>query len=119
MSSHNCGCGGSGCSSCQPANTIYSGPCTDPGTATSGRHLSVLDYKFCEKRLTNGTGLLNAVQLGSGGFAISWTNEPKIALSTLQAVQDAAFGNIVILGSDNIPRQLLVPAASGLFLQTD
>lgn len=119
MSASNCSCGGCGCASCQPANVIYSGTCTDPGTIASGRHLSVLDYKFCEKRLTNGVGILNAVQLGSGGYAINWTNTPKIALESYQSVQDAAFGNIVILGSDNILRQLLVPAASGLFLQTD
>lgn len=119
MSASNCSCGGCGCASCQPANVIYSGTCTDPGTIAAGRHLSVLDYKFCAKRLTNGTGILNSVQLGSGGYSFIWTNTPKIALESFQSAQDAAFGNIVILGSDNILRKLLVPAAAGLFVQTD
>lgn len=114
-----CSCGGCGCASCQPANVIYQGACTDPGTLTSLRHISGLDYKFCYGRLANGTGILNNVQLGGGGFQITWTNEPKIALSSVQAAADTAFGNLTILGSDNILRQLDAPAAASLFLQTN
>jgi hypothetical protein len=107
------------CSTCQPANVIYRGECQDPGTLTTLRYLSGLDYKFCPGRLTNSGGLLNAIQNGSGNWAISFQNTPKLDPEVVTAAEDVTFGNLFVLGSDNRMRQLEVPATAGLFMQTN
>lgn len=114
-----CSCGGCGCSTCQPATSIFQGECSDPGTLTTGRFLSVLDYKFCERRLTNTPGFLVANVNGSGNYSIGFTTAPQVALGDVQAVADTTFGNFVVLGSDNRFRSLAAPVAAGLYLQTN
>lgn len=110
---------GSCCPTCQPANVIFQGECTDPGTLNPGRFLQVLDYKFCEHRLTNAPGFLTANQNGSGNYAISFTTTPQVQLTEYQAAANTTFGNIVVMGSDYRWRYLSGPASLGLFLQTD
>lgn len=107
------------CSTCQPANVIYRGECQDPGTLTTLRYLSGLDYKFCPGRLANSGGLLNAIQNGSGNWSLSFQNTPKLDPEVVTAAEDVTFGNLFVLGSDNRMRQLEVPATSGLFMQTN
>jgi hypothetical protein len=107
------------CSTCQPANVIYRGECQDPGTLTTLRYLSGLDYKFCPGRLANSGGLLNAIQNGSGNWDIRFQNTPKLDPEVVTAAEDVTFGNLFVLGSDNRMRQLEVPATSGLFMQTN
>lgn len=116
-----CGAAGTGCgcNPCMPANVIYRGECQDPGVQTSGRFLSVRDYKFCEGRLANAAGLLVNQQNGSGNFSLGWTTQPKVALDSYQAVANTAFGNIIVGGSDNIWRYLDAPVSAGLFMQTN
>jgi hypothetical protein len=116
-----CGTGYSGscCPTCQPANSIYQGECADPGTLTIGRHLTVLDYKFCERRLTNASGLLVANVNGSGNFGIGFSTTPQVQLSEYEATEDTSFGNLIVMGSDYRWRFLSGPASLGLFLQTD
>lgn len=107
------------CSTCQPANVIFRGECQDPGTLTTLRYLSGLDYKFCPGRLTNSGGLLNAIQNGSGNWSIAFQNTPKLDPEVVTAAEDVTFGNLFVLGSDNRMRQLEVPATAGLFMQTN
>lgn len=107
------------CSTCQPANVIYRGTCTDPGTLTTLRYVSGLDYKFCPGRLTNSGGILNAIQNGSGNWSIAFQNTPKLDPEVVTAAENVTFGNLFVLGSDNRMRQLEVPASSGLFMQTN
>lgn len=107
------------CSTCSPANVIYRGECTDPGTFTNLRYVSGLDYKFCPGRLTNSGGILNAIQLGSGNWNISFQNTPKLDPEVVTAAENVTFGNLFVLGSDNRMRQLEVPASAGLFMQTN
>lgn len=107
------------CSTCQPANVIYRGECADPGVLTTVRYISGLDYKFCPGRLANSGGILNAIQNGSGNWAISFQNTPKLDPEVVTAAEDTEFGNLFVLGSDNRMRQLEVPASSGLFMQTN
>jgi hypothetical protein len=114
-----CGTCPCSCQTCAQANTIYRGECQDPGTFTNLRYLSGLDYKFCPGRLTNSGGILNAIQLGSGNWVISFQNTPKLDPEVVTAAQNVAFGNLFVLGSDNRMRQLEVPATSGLFMQTN
>lgn len=116
-----CGNGYSGncCPTCQPANVIYQGECTDPGTLNPARFLSVLDYKFCERRLTNAPGFLVANQNGSGNFGIGFTTIPQVQLNEYVATADTTFGNLVVMGADYRWRYLQGPASLGLFLQTD
>lgn len=112
--------GGSCCPSCQPANVIYQGECTDPGTLTTGRFLSVLDFKFCERRLASGTGgfLVSNIN-GSGNAGFTWTTTPQVQLIDYQAAENVDFGQLVVMGSDYRWRALVAPAAAGLFMQTD
>lgn len=107
------------CDSCQPSNVVYRGECQDPGSLTSLRFVSGLDYKFCEGRLQSGTGLLNSVTNGSGNSQITWSDTPKLNPESVTGVQNVTFGNFFVLGSDSRMRQLEAPNASGLFLQTD
>lgn len=107
------------CDTAVPANIVYRGECTDPGTLTSLRFLYGLDYKFCGGRLTNSTGILNAQQNGSGNYLISFSDTPKLNPEVVQAVMNITFGNLFVLGSDNRMRQLEAPVTAGLFLQTN
>jgi hypothetical protein len=107
------------CSTCQPANVIYRGECQDPGSFTNLRYVSGLDYKFCPGRLANSGGILNAIQLGSGNWVISFQNTPKLDPEVVTAAENVTFGNLFVLGSDNRMRQLEVPASAGLFMQTN
>lgn len=116
-----CGIGYSGacCPTCQPAQAIFRGECQDPGTLNPGRFLQVLDYKFCEHRLTNAPGFLVANQNGSGNFGIAFTNTPQVQLGEMLATANQTFGNLVVMGSDYRWRYLQGPSSLGLFLQTD
>lgn len=101
-----------------PANIVYQGECTDPGTI-SARFLMGLDYKFCAGRISNGTGLLNSIQNSSGNFQISFSDTPKLDPEVVTAAENVTFGNLFVLGSDNRMRQLEVPVSAGLFMQTN
>lgn len=116
-----CGIGYSGscCPTCQPANSIYQGECADPGTLTIGRFLNVLDYKFCERRLTNAPGFLTANVNGSGNYGIGFTTTPQVQLDEVVALEGTAFGNLIVMGSDYRWRALQAPSTLGLYLQTD
>lgn len=107
------------CPTCQPAQAIYQGECADPGTLTPGRYLSVLDYKFCERRLTNAPGFLTANVNGSGNYSLAFTNIPQVQLQDYQATANQVFGSLIVMGSDYRWRALQGPASLGLFLQTD
>lgn len=105
---------------CSPANVVYQGTCTDPGTANSLRHLTGLDSQFCERRLLPGTGgYLVARETGSGGWITEFTTEPVVALSNFTAGQTTVFGNLIVQGADNIMRTLTGPAVAGLYLSTN
>lgn len=85
----------------------------------TGRFLPVLDYKFCERRLTNGAGFLVSNQNGSGNFGFGFTTTPQVQLGEVQATEDQAFGQLIVMGSDYRWRALAPPVTLGLFLQTD
>lgn len=106
------------CDSAVPANIVYRGECTDPGTINA-RFLMGLDYKFCPGRIVNNSGLLNAVQNGSGNFQIGFSDTPKLNPETVTAAENVTFGNFFVLGSDNRMRQLEAPNTPSLFLQTN
>lgn len=117
-----CSCSNSpcSCSPCQPANTVYQGTCTDPGSAASLRHIQGLDSSFCERRLLPGDGgYLVARATGSGGWLINFTTEPVIPLSNITAVQSQTFGQFIVQGSDNIMRTLTGPAIADLYPRTN
>lgn len=78
-----------------------------------------LDYKFCPGRIVNNSGLLNAVQNGSGNFQIGFSDTPKLNPETVTAAENVTFGNFFVLGSDNRMRQLEAPNTPSLFLQTN
>lgn len=84
-----------------------------------GRFLSVRDYKFCHGRLTNAAGFLVNNINGSGNAGFTWTQTPQVELTDFNAVENIAFGNIVIMGSDFRWRALVPPVTLGLFMQTD
>lgn len=107
------------CDIAQPANIVYRGQCTDPGTITNARYLMGLDYQFCPGRITNNTGLLYAQQNGSGNFQIGFSDTPKLNPETVTATENVTFGNFFVLGSDSRMRQLEAPATPSLFLQTN
>jgi len=117
-----CSCSNSpcSCSPCQPANTVYQGTCTDPGSATSLRHIYGLDSSFCGRRLLPGDGgYLVARETGSGGWLIDFTTEPVVPLSNVTAVQSQTFGQLLVQGSDNIMRTLTGPAIANLYPRTN
>lgn len=117
-----CSCSNSpcSCSPCQPANTVYQGTCTDPGSATSLRHVLGLDSSFCPRRLLpNDGGYLVARATGSGGWIIDFTTEPVVPLSNVTAVQKKTFGQFIVQGSDNIMRTLTGPAIADLYPRTN
>jgi len=108
------------CSPCSPANVVFQAACTDPGSATTLRHLTGLDSQFCERRILPGDGgYLVARATGSGGWLIGFTTEPVVPLSNFTAAQTTAFGNLVVQGSDNIMRTLTGPAVANLYMSTN
>lgn len=108
------------CSPCSPANVVFQATCTDPGSATTLRHLTGLDSQFCERRLLPGDGgYLVARETGSGGWIIGFTTEPVVPLSNFVAAQTTAFGNLLVQGSDNIMRTLTGPAVANLYMSTN
>lgn len=107
------------CPTCQPAQSIFQGECADPGTLSPGRFLSVLDYKFCERRLSTGAGFLVSNINGSGNAGFTWTTTPQVALTDFAATANTTFGQLVVMGSDDRWRALQGPATLGLFMQTD
>lgn len=110
-----CSCG----SSCRPANTVYDCAAADPGIATSGRHLEVLDSKFNVRRLQNAAGFLVNRQNGSGAWEQAWSTTPNVALAGFQATTNVAFGSILVQGSDGVLRYLIPPASANLYPRTD
>ena len=117
-----CSCSNSpcSCSPCQPANTVYQGTSTDPGSATSLRHVLGLDSSFCQRRLLPGDGgYLVARATGSGGWLIDFTTEPVIPLSNITAAQSQTFGQFIVQGSDDIMRTLTGPALANLYPRTN
>src|SRR5690349_24554292 len=89
------------CDTAVPANIVYRGECTDPGTINSARYLIGADYKFCYGRISNNTGLLYAQQNGSGNFQIGFSDTPKLNPETVTATENITFGNFFVLGSDS------------------
>jgi hypothetical protein len=79
----------------------------------------VLDYKFCERRLSTGAGFLVSNINGSGNAGFTWTTTPQVQLSEYEATANTSFGNLVVMGSDYRWRYLQGPSTLGLFLQTD
>lgn len=106
------------CDTAVPANIVYRGQCTDPGTI-SARYLYGLDYQFCPGRLPSATGLLNSIQNGSGNYSLAFSDTPKLNPETVTAAENITFGNFFVLGSDNRMRQLEAPNTPSLFLQTN
>lgn len=108
------------CPTCQPAQSIYQGECQDPGTLSPGRFLPVLDYKFCERRLSTGAGFLVSNINGSGNAGFVWTTTPQVQLTDYEAADNTTFGQFVVMGSDYRWRALSAAnLTSGLFLQTN
>jgi hypothetical protein len=93
--------------------------CPDPGAVSFGSHLSVLDGQFCEKRLTNTAGLLQAFVTGSGAYQLFFTNEPSPALTTFSVTAGSEFGNLIAINADGKMRQLDFPNVAGLVVQTN
>jgi hypothetical protein len=79
----------------------------------------VLDFKFCEHRLTNAPGFLVNNINGSGNAGFGWTTTPQVQLSDFAATANVAFGQLIVMGSDYRWRALTGPATLGLFMQTD
>lgn len=108
------------CPTCAPAQAIFQGECQDPGTLTTGRFLPVLDYKFCERRLSTAAGFLVATINGSGNAGFTWTTTPQVQLTDFEAADNTTFGQFVVMGSDYRWRALSAAnLTSGLFLQTN
>ncbi len=110
---------GSCCPTCAPATPIFQGECQDPGTQTRGSFLPVLDFKFCDGRLSNAPGLLVNNINGSGNASFGWTVTPQVQLTEYLATKDVAFGSLIVMGSDYRWRYLQGPPTLGLFAQTD
>lgn len=114
----NCNCGGCGCSVCQPANVVFHAACTDPGVATFGAHLNVLDQNFCERRLANVAGFV-VIQSTPNGTQVTATATPQIQLSSFGVISGGTIGNLVVQGTDNGLYSLVPPNTSGLYLSTN
>lgn len=92
MSCYTCGCSPCNCS--QPANCQQC-ECPDPGSISAGRHLPVLDYKLCDKRLQNVTGFLVCNVNSSGTASIQFTPSPCVQIPELVVDNGVRFENIV------------------------
>lgn len=107
-----------GCDSCRPAFSPYRAPCVDVGVSAAV-YLGGYDAQFCPTRISGAQGLLQSVVDGSGNFAISFSESPQVNLPVTTVAEDATFGNIVIIGSDNKLTRLAGPNTALLFLQTN
>lgn len=107
-----------GCDSCRQAFSIYRGTCVDPGSAAA-TYLAGYDSQFCPTRISGAEGLLQSVVDGSGNFNISFSESPQVDLPDTSVLEDATFGNLVIIGSDDKLTRLVGPATSLLFMQTN
>lgn len=116
--STNCGCGGCGCTACQPANTVFNSTCTDPGAVNQGAALAVYDASFCHRRLANQAGLV-VINLTPSGYQVKATTEPQVAFSTFSVASGGTVGSLLVQGLDQIIRTLLPPNTSGLYLSTN
>lgn len=87
--------------------------------STYGSHLAIRDSQFCERRLENNAGLLQAFQTGSGQWQIFFTNEPSPSLATFSVTAGTEFGNLVAINADGKMRQLNFPNVAGLVVQTN
>ena len=116
-----CNCNPCCCSSpCAPANTIYEGTCSDPGSLTSLKHLLGLDQQFCERRLIpSGSGGYLVARQTPNGWAIGFSTTPTVALEEFLAVQGVAFGQVLVQQSDNVMRAMNGPAVANLVLGTN
>lgn len=115
---NNCGCGGCGCTACQPANTVFNSTCPDPGVVNQGAALAVLDSSFCQRRLANQAGLL-VINSTPSGYQVKATTEPQVAFTTFPVSSGGTIGNLVVQGADQVLRTLLPPNTSGLYLTTN
>lgn len=109
MACSSCSCDPCNCS--QPANCQQC-ECPDPGSISPARHLSVLDYKLCDKRLTNTAGVLVNNITGSGAGNIQWTNSPCVLVPSVEISEGMAFANILAALGDLGCWSRLVPAGS-------
>jgi hypothetical protein len=108
-----------GCNACAPANTIYRGTCTDPGTQDYLTYLSGLDTQFCTYRLAGAVGLLTSQIDGSGNYQITFTEDPIIDLPEYQAVIGIAIPDLVVIDGNNSLLHLLGPAVANQILKTN
>lgn len=113
------GLSGCGCNICAPANTIYRGTCTDPGSNPFLTYLAGFDPQFCVTRLEGAVGLLQSRLDGSGNFNITFTENIVLDLPDVQAVQNVVIPDLIVVDANNAWFRLLAPAASGLTLQTN
>lgn len=118
MSLTTCGCGGCGCSVCQPANIIFQRPCTDPGVINVGANLIVGDSNFCQRRLAPSEGFV-VVNLTPAGYQVSSTTEPNVNLSTFAVVSGSAVGSILVRNADGVIRTLAPGNVANLILMTN
>lgn len=104
MSCHICGCQ-SGCN-CSP-NLCGSLDCEDPGVIEIGSHLPILDYKFCDRRLTNTPGFLVCDYVPGGTPQIFFTSEPCIEIPVLEIGLGSEISHLnASLGDDACMRRL-------------
>jgi hypothetical protein len=107
-------------SPCDPANLIYEGTCTDPGSLTVLRHLLGLDQQMCTRRLIPaGSGGYLVARQTPNGWAIGFSTTPTVALEEFLAVQGVAFGQVLVQQSDNVMRAMNGPATANLVLGTN
>lgn len=120
MSLTSCGCGGCGCSVCQPANVIFQGVCPDPGAVSFGAALSVLDANFCERRLANpAQGGLVVVNLTPQGYQVSVSNSPIVSFQTFAVTSGSAIGTLLVEDATGAIKALSLPNTAGLYLSTN
>ncbi len=79
----------------------------------------MLDFKFCDGRLSSAPGLLVNNINGSGNGSFGWTTTPQVQLTDFQATANVSIGQLIVMGSDYRWRALVGPASLGLFMQTD
>lgn len=86
--------------------------CEDPGMIPVARHLSVRDYKFCEKRLENVTGFLVAYAEEGSTPQILFTPEPCIPIPILEVNLGDEISHINASLGDSACMRRLVPGDS-------
>lgn len=102
------------CTSCynNPCSCSYQSipcpSCTDPGMDATGKHLSIRDGQFCERRLQNPDATTGGFLFYSGnGFR--WGNDPRVILGALEVEEGDLFGELVITRANGL-LQRLTPA---------